>query len=106
MLLIDATQGIQAQTVTNVYLALEHDMDILPAVDLTTGGLRCDLTPRDSYVFKVSGSWRRAFQSCAKMPSSASKTPCVKRSVSVGPETLSTFSLPMLWSQRQSKKRG
>ena len=73
MLLIDATQGIQAQTVANVYLALEHDMAILPAVDLTTGGLRCNSPPQDSYVFKLSGSWTRAFQSCPKMPSSASK---------------------------------
>ena len=48
----------------------------------------------------------RAFQSCAKIPSSASKTPCVMRSVRVGPYTFSTFSLPMLWSQRHSKKHG
>ena len=33
VLLIDATQGIQAQTMANVYLALEHDMVIIPAVN-------------------------------------------------------------------------
>ncbi len=85
MLLIDATLGIQAQPVTNVYLALEHAMAILPAVNLTTGGMRCSLPPRDSYVFKLNGCWTRAFQSCPKMPSWASKTPCVMRFVSVGP---------------------
>lgn len=33
VLLVDATQGIQAQTMANVYLALEHDLVIIPAVN-------------------------------------------------------------------------
>lgn len=33
VLLIDASQGIQAQTVANVYLALEHDLVIIPAIN-------------------------------------------------------------------------
>lgn len=33
ILLIDATQGVQAQTLANVYLALEQDMTIIPVVN-------------------------------------------------------------------------
>ena len=33
VLVVDATQGIQAQTLANVYLAMEHDLDIVPVIN-------------------------------------------------------------------------
>jgi GTP-binding protein LepA len=33
VLLIDVTQGIQAQTLANVYLAMEHDLEIIPVLN-------------------------------------------------------------------------
>ncbi|MCI6237419.1 MAG: translation elongation factor 4 [Firmicutes bacterium] len=33
ILVVDATQGIQAQTMANVYLALEHNLDVFPVIN-------------------------------------------------------------------------
>ena len=33
ILVVDATQGIEAQTLANVYLALDHDLDVFPVIN-------------------------------------------------------------------------
>lgn len=33
ILVVDATQGIEAQTLANVYLAMEHDLEIIPVIN-------------------------------------------------------------------------
>src|SRR6056297_1223424 len=33
LLVVDATQGIQAQTISNLYMAIEHDLEIIPILN-------------------------------------------------------------------------
>ena len=33
LLVVDATQGVEAQTLANVYMALEHDLEIIPVIN-------------------------------------------------------------------------
>lgn len=37
LLVVDATQGIQAQTISNLYMAIENDLTIIPIIN------KCDL---------------------------------------------------------------
>ena len=41
ILVVDAAQGIEAQTLANVYLALDHDLDVMPVIN------KIDLTSAD-----------------------------------------------------------
>ena len=53
ILLVDATQGIQAQTLANVYLALENDLEIIPVinkVDLNSADTDLVLSELDQYL--------------------------------------------------------
>ena len=33
LLVVDATQGVQAQTISNLYMAIDHDLEIIPAIN-------------------------------------------------------------------------
>ena len=33
ILVVDAAQGVEAQTLANVYLALDHDLDVVPVIN-------------------------------------------------------------------------
>lgn len=37
VLVVDATQGVQAQTISNLYMAIEHDLEIIPVIN------KCDM---------------------------------------------------------------
>jgi GTP-binding protein LepA len=48
ILVVDATQGIEAQTLANVYLAMEHDLEIIPVINkIDLPNAECDLRKKE-----------------------------------------------------------
>ena len=56
VLVVDASQGIEAQTLANTYLALEHDLEIVPVINKIPLPIRSG-SPMRSKMSSVSRRW-------------------------------------------------
>ena len=70
VLIVDATQGIQAQTLANAYMAVDHDLEILPVIN------KIDLASADPDMAK------REIEDIIGIP--ASDAPCISAKMGIG----------------------
>lgn len=60
ILVVDAAQGVEAQTLANVYLALDHDLDVMPVIN------KVDLPSAEpehvAYMRPPFGAWQRELE--------------------------------------------
>ena len=70
VLIVDSTQGIQAQTLANAYLAVDHDLEILPVIN------KIDLPSADPEMVK------REIEDIIGIP--ADEAPCISAKLGIG----------------------
>ena len=70
VLIVDSTQGIQAQTLANAYLAVDHDLEILPVIN------KIDLPSADPEMAK------REIEDIIGIP--ADEAPCISAKMGIG----------------------
>jgi len=84
VLVVDASQGVEAQTLANVYLALEHDLAVVPVInkiDLPSAdvegtrkeieeviGLDASKAPAPRRASESRSCWRRSSTPCRRRP--------------------------------------
>ena len=65
VLLVDATQGIEAQTLANTYLAVENDLEVVPVIN------KIDLLKDQAQLEQIVARWKELLPNAEIFPTSA-----------------------------------